>query len=64
VIVTPRQRSILLAGANNRTQTVVQGAVIDGWTLIKVERDQIVLESGGKQEVVPVGKAEGTRGGR
>lgn len=64
VIVTPGKRSILLASANNRTQTVVQGEAIDGWTLRSVERDRIVLENGGKQEVVPVGKAEAPRGGR
>ena len=64
VIVTPRKRSILLASANNRTQTVVQGEAIDGWTLRSVERDRIVLENGGKQEVVPVGKPETGRSGR
>ena len=64
VIVTPGKRSILLASANNRTQTVVQGEAIDGWTLRSVERDRIVLENGGKQEVVPVGKPDTARGGR
>jgi len=64
VIVTPARRSILLASAGNRTQTVVQGEAIDGWTLRSVERDRIVLENGGKQEIVPVGKPERTRTGR
>lgn len=64
VIVTPRKRSILLASAGNRTQTVVLGEAIDGWTLRSVERDRIVLENGGKQEVVPVGKPDTARGGR
>jgi hypothetical protein len=64
VIVTPHKRSILLASAGNRTQTVVQGEAIDGWTLKTVERDRIVLENGGKQEVVPVGKPDTARGSR
>jgi len=64
VIVTPRKRSILLASAGNRTQTVVQGEAIDGWTLKTVERDRIVLENGGKQEVVPVGRPDTARGSR
>lgn len=64
VIVTPRRRSILLAGAGNRTQTVALGEVIDGWTLTTVEREQVVLENGGRREVVAVGKPDSARAPR
>ncbi len=55
VIVTPRRRIVLLKEtASGRIVRLKQGEQFEGWTLAEVAPDFIVLESGGRREVIVV----------
>ncbi len=53
-------REALFSRPNARPVTVREGDVIDGWTVEKIEEDQVVLTSAfGEQVVKPTGGAAG-----
>ncbi len=51
VVVAPGNRLVLLKRLGGaETIRLKQGEEIDGWTLVEVTRDEVVLESGGRRE--------------
>ena len=55
VVVAPGNRLVLLkrpGGAD--TIRLKEGEEIDGWTLVNVTRDDVVLESGGRREKIEI----------
>ncbi len=55
VVVTPGNRRVLLKRVGGaETIRLKEGEEIDGWTLVNVTRDDVVLESGGRREKIEV----------
>ncbi len=55
VVVTPGNRLVLLKRLGGaETIRLKEGEEIDGWTLVNVTRNDVVLESGGRQEKIEV----------
>ena len=55
MVVTPNRRLLLLRRQGERkTIRVAEGEALDGWTVVQVARDVVLLESGGRQEKIIV----------
>ena len=55
VVVAPGNRLVLLKRLGGaETIRLKQGEEIDGWTLVEVTRDDLVLESGGRREKIEI----------
>lgn len=55
VVVAPQSRLVLLKRVGGaETIRLEEGEEIDGWTLVQVTRDDLVLESGGRREKIVV----------
>ncbi len=55
VVVAPGNRLVLLRRLGGaETIRLKQGEEIDGWTLVEVTRDEVVLESGGRREKIEI----------
>lgn len=55
VVVTPGNRLVLLRRLGGaETIRLKEGEEIDGWTLVNVTRNDVVLESGGRREKIEV----------
>jgi len=64
VVVAPDNRMLLLKRLGGaETIRLKEGEEIDGWTLVDVTRDDVVLESGGRREKIEVRQktSEGVR---
>ncbi len=55
VVVAPGNRLVLLKRPGGaETIRLKEGEEIDGWTLVNVTRDDVVLESGGRREKIEI----------
>ena len=55
VVVTPGNRLVLLRRLGGaETIRLKEGEEIDGWTLVNVTRNDVVLESGGRREKIEI----------
>jgi hypothetical protein len=55
VVVTPTHRLLLLRRQDDRrTIRVAEGEAVDGWTIVRVASDKLVVESAGRQQEIIV----------